>query len=56
MSTVEAIERAVRALKPEERARSRAWFAEFDASLLLTRAELCLHELPPGTTITAARP
>ena len=31
MSTVEAIEDAVRQLSPDERASFRAWFAEFDA-------------------------
>jgi hypothetical protein len=33
MNTVEEIERAVQGLPPEELARFRAWFAEFDASL-----------------------
>lgn len=31
MSTVEEIEAALRKMSPEERARFRAWYAEFDA-------------------------
>lgn len=33
MSTVEEIERAVRELPPEELARFRAWFAEYESSV-----------------------
>lgn len=32
MSTVEEIEAALRCLSPEERAKFRAWYAEFDAA------------------------
>lgn len=31
MSTVDEIEAAIQALSPEERARFRAWFADYDA-------------------------
>ncbi len=31
MSTIEDLERAVRGLQPDELARFRAWFADFDA-------------------------
>ncbi len=33
MSDIEALERSVEALTPEELARFRAWFAEFDAQV-----------------------
>lgn len=33
MSSIEEIERAVSELEPEELARFRAWFAEFDADV-----------------------